>query len=105
MTSGNDRESGAETAYETILQLRSLQRASLPALGQVYAWMPLKPHASTPVRVLDVTWIDGQYWVEAVDLRNTTRVVYKSLFAWLTCTVLLDEELARAAEANTPTRR
>lgn len=89
-----------DVTLETVRQLRSLQSASLPAPGQVYAWMPLKPHASTPVRVLAVTWQEGQYWVEAVDLRNTSRVVRKPLSAWLTSTVLLDDELAAAAEVN-----
>jgi hypothetical protein len=100
MSSENDRRSAPEIAIETVVQFHSLQVASLPVLGQVYAWMPLKPHASTPVRVIAVTWIDGQFWVQAVDLRHTTRAVRKPLSVWLTSTVLLDDDLARAAEAS-----
>jgi hypothetical protein len=91
--------------FETLQQLSELQRAALPALGTVYAWMPLKAHATTAVRVLSVTWIDGQFWVEAVDLRNTSRVVRKTLAVWVTSTVLLDDDAAQAAEISAASGR
>jgi hypothetical protein len=55
--------------------------------------------------VLSVTWIDGQFWVEAVDLRNTSRVVRKTLAVWVTSTVLLDDDAAQAAEISAASGR
>lgn len=86
--------------HDDIRQLSALQRAALPILGSIYAWMPLKAHATTAVRVLAVSWLDDEFWIEAVDLRNPSRVVRKPLLTWVTSTVLLDDEAARAAEMN-----
>ena len=85
-------------ASETDPQLLALASAALPQVGSVYAWMPLKAHATTVVRVLSVTWIEDQFWVEATDLRNSSRTVRKSLPVWVTSTILLDEDAARSAE-------
>jgi hypothetical protein len=79
-------------------ELGALKNASLPALGSLHAWMPLKAHVSTVVRVIAVTWEDGNFFVKAIDLRNPSRTTRKPLDVWISNTISLDERAARDAE-------
>lgn len=85
---GTETEGEGCSVTAIVEELPKVLRGIAPAVGSVWEWEPLSPHARDTVTVTRVHWNGEECWVESRNSKG--KLCWNELDRWVEATVLIE---------------